>query len=114
MAARRGESERLSTAMFDFDKLDKLIHERGRLGIMTLLATRASWPFQDLKAELKMSDGNLVTHLRTLHEAGHVAIIKEVHHDRPQTSYSLTVKGRAAFTEYLAVLESIVKAGKTG
>src|SRR5688572_17145938 len=97
--------------MFDFDKLDRVIHERGRLGIMTLLATRPSWSFQDLKAELKMSDGNLVTHLRTLHEAGLVSIIKEVF-DRPQTSYGLTQKGRTAFAEYLAVLESIVKAGK--
>lgn len=96
--------------MFDFDKLDKLIHERGRLGIMTLLATRASWSFPDLKAELGLSDGNLITHLRTLHEAGHVAMIKEVH-DRPQTTYALTEKGRKAFTEYLAVLEQIVKAG---
>jgi DNA-binding HxlR family transcriptional regulator len=97
--------------MFEFDKLDKLIHERGRLGIMTLLATRPSWSFQDLKAELKMSDGNLITHLRALHEAGHVSIIKEIL-DRPQTSYGLTQKGRAAFTEYLAVLENIIKAGK--
>ena len=50
--------------MVDFDKLDKVIHERGRLGIMTLLATRPSWSFQDLKAELGLSDGNLITHLR--------------------------------------------------
>ena len=98
--------------MFDFDKLDKVIHERGRLGIMTLLATRASWAFQDLKAELGLSDGNLISHLRTLHDAGHVAVIKEVQ-DRPQTSYALTRKGRKAFADYLAVLEQIVKAGKT-
>ena len=97
--------------MFDFEKLDKTIHEKGRLGIMTLLATRPSWPFQDLKAELKMSDGNLVTHLRTLHEAGFVAVTKEIL-DRPQTSYSLTAKGRTAFQEYLAVLEQIVNAGR--
>ncbi|HYR59346.1 MAG TPA: transcriptional regulator [Chthoniobacteraceae bacterium] len=97
--------------MFDFEKLDKTIHEKGRLGIMTLLATRPSWPFQDLKAELKMSDGNLVTHLRTLHDAGLVAVTREVL-DRPQTSYALTAKGRTAFREYLAVLEQIVNAGK--
>lgn len=97
--------------MFDFEKLDRTIHEKGRLGIMTLLATRPSWPFQDLKAELKMSDGNLVTHLRTLHEAGYVAITKEVL-DRPQTSYSLTMRGRAAFQDYLGVLEQIVRAGR--
>jgi len=97
--------------MLDFDKLDKAIHEKGRLAIMTLLASRASWPFQDLKAELKMSDGNLVTHLRTLHKAGFVAVTKEIF-DRPQTSYSLTQKGRDAFQDYIAVLEQIVRAGK--
>lgn len=98
--------------MFDFEKLDKTIHEKGRLGIMTLLATRPSWPFQDLKAELDMSDGNLITHLRTLHDAGFVAITREVF-DRPQTSYSLTAKGRKAFEEYLGVLEQILKVGKS-
>ena len=97
--------------MFDFEKLDKTIHEKGRLGIMTLLATRPSWAFQDLKAELKMSDGNLITHLRTLHDAGHVAVTKEML-DRPQTSYSLTAKGRKSFQEYLTVLEQIVKAAQ--
>ena len=97
--------------MFDFEKLDKTIHEKGRLGIMTLLATRPSWAFQDLKAELKMSDGNLITHLRTLHDAGFVAVTKEIL-DRPQTSYSLTAKGRTAFQDYLTVLEQIVSAGR--
>ncbi len=97
--------------MLDFDKLDKAIHEKARLGIMTLLATRVSWPFQELKAELNMTDGNIVTHLRILHEAGFVAVTKEIL-DRPQTSYSLTAKGRAAFQEYLDLLEEIVKAGR--
>jgi len=97
--------------MPDFEKLDKTIHEKGRLAIMTLLASRMNWSFQDLKAELKMSDGNLVTHLRTLHKLGLVAVTKAML-DRPQTSYSLTAKGRTAFTEYLNVLEQIVKAGK--
>ena len=97
--------------MFDFDKLDKTIHEKGRLGIMTLLATRPSWSFQDLKSELSMSDGNLVSHLRTLHDAGLVSVTKEIL-DRPQTSYGLTAKGRTAFREYLAVLEQIVNTGK--
>jgi len=95
--------------MLDFDKLDKTIHEKGRLSILTLLATRPSWPFQDLKTELKMSDGNLITHLRTLHQRGYVSVTKTVL-DRPQTSYSLTEKGRAAFQDYLRVLEEIVKA----
>jgi DNA-binding HxlR family transcriptional regulator len=99
--------------MPDFDKIDKTIHEKGRLSIMTLLAGRASWPFQDLKAELRMSDGNLVTHLRTLHQAGYVAITKEIL-DRPQTSYSLTTKGKTAFADYLALLEEIVRSARGG
>lgn len=97
--------------MFNFEKLDKTIHEKGRLGIMTLLATRPSWTFQDLKAELKMSDGNLVTHLRTLHQAGYLSVTKEIR-ERPQTSYALTGRGRSAFKEYLSLLEQIVKAGR--
>ena len=97
--------------MLDFDKLDKAIHEKGRLAIMTLLAARTSWPFQDLKNELNMSDGNLITHLRTLHRLGFVAYRREVR-ERPQTTYSLTAKGRAAFRDYLRVLEQILKAGK--
>ncbi len=97
--------------MPEFHKLDKAIHEKGRLAIMTLLASRVRWSFQDLKAELRMSDGNLVTHLRTLHKLGFVAVTKEVL-DRPQTSYALTKKGRSAFTAYLRVLEQIIKAGQ--
>lgn len=99
--------------MFDFDKLDKIIHEKSRLGIMTLLAARPSWSFQDLKAELELSDGNLVTHLRTLHDSGYVSVTKEVL-DRPQTSYALTAKGRESFQEYLGILEQIVKVGRPG
>ena len=95
--------------MIDFGKLDKTIHEKARLSIMTLLATRPAWAFQDLKTELKMSDGNLITHLRVLHDAGYVAVTKEIL-DRPQTSYSLTNRGRKAFQDYLSVLEQIVKA----
>ena len=99
--------------MFDFDKLDKLIHEKGRLGIMTLLAARPSWTFQDLKAELELSDGNLVSHLRTLHDSGYVAVTKEML-DRPQTSYALTTKGRKQFEDYLTILEQILKVGRPG
>jgi len=97
--------------MIDFTKLDKRIHEKGRLSIMTLLAARAEWNFQDLKSELAMSDGNLITHLRSLHKAGYVSMTKQVE-GRPQTHYALTHAGRSAFEDYLAVLEQIVNAGK--
>jgi DNA-binding HxlR family transcriptional regulator len=79
---------------------------------MSLLAARANWPFQDLKAELNMSDGNLVTHLRTLHLAGYVAYRKEVL-TRPQTRYELTVRGRKAFQGYLRALEDMVRTAKS-
>ena len=97
--------------MFDFEKLDKIIHEKWRLAIMALLASRRSWSFQEIKAELKMSDGNLITHMRTLHKQGLVSMTKEFR-GRPQTSYALTGKGRAAFREHINALEQIVKAWK--
>jgi biotin operon repressor len=71
--------------MFDFQKLDKIIHEKWRLAIMALLASRRSWSFQELKAELKMSDGNLITHMRTLHKQGLVSVTKEFR-GRPQNN----------------------------
>ena len=99
--------------MIDFSKLDKTIHEKGRLSIMTLLASRAEpWAFQDLKAELEMSDGNLITHLRTLANAGYVESVKLTGEGRPQTLYSLNRSGRSAFEGYLAVLEQILDLGK--
>lgn len=95
--------------MIDFSKLDKTIHEKARLGIVTLLASRSErWAFQDLKAELQMSDGNLITHLRTLAKAGYVDSEKVEGENRPQTHYGLTKPGRKAFEEYLAVLEEIL------
>ena len=97
--------------MLNFDKLDKVIHEKGRLSIMTLLASRRLWAFQDLKGQLGMSDGNLVTHLRTLYKAGYVKMTKEMK-GRPQTTYALTDAGREAFESYLRVLEEIVRAGR--
>ena len=98
--------------MFDFEKLDKIIHEKWRLAIMALLASRRSWSFQDLKHETRMSDGNLITHLRTLHKQGLVSVTKQMR-GRPQTSYALTARGRAAFRDHLNVLEQIVKKWKT-
>ena len=94
--------------MLDFDKLDRTIHEKGRLSIMSLLASRPSWPYPDLKKELKMSDGNLVSHLKTLHQAGYVSVLKEIL-DRPSTKYSLTDKGRKSYQSYLDLLEKIIQ-----
>lgn len=98
--------------MFDFQKLDKIIHEKWRLAIMALLASRRTRSFQELKAELKMSDGNLITHMRTLHKQGLVAVTKQIR-GRPQTTYALTAKGRSAFREHINALEEIVKEWKS-
>lgn len=101
--------------MIDLSKLDKVIHEKARLGIVTLLASRREpWPFQDLKAELQMSDGNLITHLRTLENAGYVGSEKIGGAGRPQTRYELTKAGRRAFEQYLAILEEILDLGREG
>ena len=97
--------------MIDFSKIDKTIHEKGRLSIMTLLASRVEWSFQDLKADLKMSDGNLITHLRTLGDSGYVATYKDSEVKR-RTLYAITPQGREAFQGYLEILEAIVKRGK--
>ena len=95
--------------MIDFSKLDKVIHEKARLSIVTLLASRVErWPFQDLKGQLGMSDGNLITHLRTLAKAGYVESENVEGEGRPQTFYGLKAAGRQAFEGYLAVLESIL------
>ena len=93
--------------MIDFDKIDKIIHEKGRLSIMTLLASRGSWNFQDMKDQLKMSDGNLITHLRSLQNAGYLNKKKELM-GRKVTNYFLTSSGRKAFNKYLKILEQIV------
>ena len=99
--------------MIDFSQLDKLIHEKGRLSIMTLLASRVEpWAFQDLKTQLDMSDGNLITHLRTLEKAEFIGGEKLTGDGRPQTLYNLTPTGRQAFIAYLAVLEKILDLGK--
>jgi DNA-binding HxlR family transcriptional regulator len=99
--------------MIDFSQLDRTIHEKGRLSIMTLLASRGeAWAFQDLKTQLDMSDGNLITHLRTLEKTAFICGEKLTGPGRPQTRYALTTTGREAFLAYLGVLEQILGLGK--
>ncbi len=97
--------------MFDFEKLNKVIHEKSRLAIMSLMATRRVWGFQDLKGELKMSDGNLITHLRTLEKHGLISSTKAEGNKRG-TVYAITESGRMEFESYLAILEQIVNSNK--
>jgi len=92
-----------------FLKLDKIIHEKGRMAIMSLLAATPNMSFTDIKNSLKMTDGNLTSHIRTLQQAGYVAITKSYSHRRPLTTCSLTQSGEKAFADYILLLEQIVK-----
>ena len=95
-----------------FLQLDRIIHERGRLAIMSMLAASQELSFTELRDTLEMTDGNLTTHMRTLQEAGYVSIAKSYRNRRPLTTVSLTAAGRQAFANYVALLEQIVKQAK--
>ncbi|HOB31602.1 MAG TPA: transcriptional regulator [Verrucomicrobiota bacterium] len=92
-----------------FLQLDRVIHEKGRLAIMSMLAASPELSFTELRDTLNMTDGNLTTHIRTLQEAGYVAVAKSYQNNRPLTTCSLTPAGRKAFAEYVDLLEQIVR-----
>lgn len=92
--------------------LDRVIHEKGRLAIMSLLAATDELCFTDLRGTLGMTDGNLTSHIRTLQEAGYVAVTKSFRDNRPLTTCSLTPAGRSAFADYIGFLERIVRQAK--
>ncbi len=90
------------------DELDRLIHERMRLGIVAALAAEEKVSFGDLKKILKTSDGNLSVHARKLEEAGYVRVSKGFEDRKPRTEYRLTSKGRRALEGYLQRMEAIL------
>jgi len=92
-----------------FLQLDRVIHEKGRLAIMSLLAATPQLSFTEMRDTLSMTDGNVMAHIRTLHEAGYISVTKEFKQGRPLTSYSLTREGRKAFSTYIDLLEKIVQ-----
>lgn len=97
-------------APFSYDGLDRVMHERARLSVLTSLAShRRPLAFGDLKALCGLTDGNLSRHLQVLEEAGLVEISKGYEGKRPQTTLRLTPSGRRRFVEYLAVLERVVR-----
>jgi DNA-binding HxlR family transcriptional regulator len=91
-------------------ELDRLIHERLRLGIVSALAANDRLSFNDLKRLLRTTDGNLSVHARKLEEAQYIACEKSFDGRMPRTEYRLTQAGRRAFEKYLAHMESIIKA----
>ena len=89
--------------------LDKIIHERLRLAIVSALAVHESLTFNDLKAMLDASDGNVSVHARKLEEAGYVSCKKGFDGRIPRTEYRLTAAGRKALERYLAHMEALIK-----
>jgi DNA-binding transcriptional ArsR family regulator len=97
-------------APFSYEGLDRVIHEKARLGVLTsLIAHPKGLAFADLKQLCGLTDGNLSRHLQVLQDAGLVEITKGYEGNRPHTSCRLTKNGRRRFLDYLAVLERVVR-----
>lgn len=92
--------------------LDRLIHERIRLGILSALAATDSLSFNDLKKLLETTDGNLSVHARKLEEANYIACTKSFEGRVPKTEYSITPAGRRAFERYLDHMEALIRAAR--
>ena len=90
-------------------ELDRLIHERMRLGIVSALAANRSLTFNELKKLLKTTDGNLSVHARKLEEAEYVACTKSFEGRMPKTEYRLTDAGRRALEKYLSHMEALIQ-----
>jgi len=95
-----------------FLQLDRVIHEKGRLAIMSMLAASPELSFTEMRDTLNMTDGNLTTHIRTLQEAGYISVTKSFRDNRPLTTCALTAAGKKAFTNYINLLESIIQQTK--
>jgi len=115
MARRRIVEDRgankasVRTGRFSYDGLDRVMHEKARLGILASLAANpAGLLFNDLKLMCCLTDGNLNRHLAVLSDAGLVEVWKGPRSPRPQTMYRLTADGRLRFADYISVLEKVV------
>jgi hypothetical protein len=107
MKSRSGKSPH--PQRFAYDGLDRVIHERARLGVLTsLIAHSKGLPFGDLKQLCALTDGNLSRHLQVLQSAKLVDISKGFDGNRPQTLCRITTQGRKRYLDYLAVLEQVI------
>jgi DNA-binding transcriptional ArsR family regulator len=103
------QKPRAESGQFSYDGLDRVIHEKARLGILASLAAQGEGLlFNDLKQLCSLTDGNLSRHLTVLTDAGLVECSKGQRGSRPQTRYRLTSSGRRRFAEYIGVLEKVV------
>jgi len=101
---------RVSYPVLGTPSLDRLIHERVRLGIASALAVNESLSFNDLKSLLKTSDGNLSVHARKLEEAQYISCTKSFAGRMPKSEYRLTPAGRKALERYLDHMEALIRA----
>ena len=105
----KAEQPQSGSCRFSFEGLDRVLHERARLGILASLAAHAGGLlFNDLKQLCSLTDGNLSRHLAVLSDAGLVEVWRGQTGTRPQTMYRLTPDGRRRFAEYIGVLEKVV------
>lgn len=96
---------------FDIARIDEVIHGRVRLGIMAFLSGVEVAQFNELKAKLQVTDGNLSVHLRKLEDAGFIAASKRFEGKKPLTEIRMTPSGRAAFIAYLDAMARLVATG---
>jgi len=108
-------TESISDARFSYDGLDRVIHEKARLSILTSLITNPKGlAFSDLKRLCGLTDGNLSRHIKVLQEASLVEVTKGYEGNRPHTSCAITAEGQKQFLNYVSVLEQVVRdAGTT-
>ncbi len=95
-------------------RLDTVIHERARLGIVSALAANERLSFVELKSLLGATDGNVSAHARKLEDAGYIAVRKRFEGRVPRTEYELTPAGRDAFQRYLGHMEALIRVARRG
>ena len=113
LARTRENPSQLAKGPEALPDLDRLIHERIRLGIISALAANSSLSFNDLKRLLRTTDGNLSVHARKLEDAGYIACTKSFEGRMPKTEYALSAAGRKALEKYLNHMEALIHAMRT-
>jgi DNA-binding HxlR family transcriptional regulator len=107
---RRPQPSAVATPVAGTPKLDRLIHERLRLGILSALSVNESLTFNELKKLLDTTDGNLSVHARKLEEAGYIGCTKSFEGRMPRTDYRLAAAGKRALERYLDHMEALIRA----
>jgi DNA-binding transcriptional ArsR family regulator len=111
---KKAEASRHVMSRYAYDGLDRVIHERARLSLLTSLVTHSKGlSFGELKRLCALTDGNLNRHLLVLEDAKLVSVMKNVDQTRPQTSVRITALGRRRYIDYLAVLEQVLSDAAT-